>query len=159
MIATTLLAMLAMAGPQGDDRLTTVRAFVFTATSASGQPTPEELGRLDAVREVRGALEKKKGISVVTDRASANLFIEVVGREQREEPQGPFGGKSFTRMGDTIIRLHLKSGNEELDVKGMGQGTWGRAAKDAADRILKWIARREPARSKTTTDWTAACAH
>lgn len=148
MIATMLLAMLAVTGMQGADRLTTVRAFVFTATSASGQHTPEEKGRLDAVRDVREALEKKKGISLVDDRASANLLIEVVGREQREEPQGGFGGKSVTRMGDTIIRLHLKSGDEESDLKGMGQGTWGRAARDAADRIVKWIARREPARSK-----------
>jgi hypothetical protein len=148
MIATMLLAMLATAGVQGADKLTTVRAFVFTATSASGQPTAEEQGRLDAVRDVREALEKKKGISLVNDRASANLFIEVVGREQREEPPGGFGGKSITRMGDTIIRLHLKSGDEQSDLKGMGQGTWGRAAKDAADRIVKWIARREPARSK-----------
>ena len=149
MIAMMLLATLAMPDLQGTDKLTTVRAFVFTATSASGQHTPEEQGRLDAVRDVRQALEKKKGISLVDDRASANLFIEVVGREQREEPQGGFGGKSITRMGDTIIRLHLKSGDEQSDLKGMGQGTWGRAAKDAADRIVKWIARREPARSKT----------
>ena len=149
MIATVLMAtILAMAGLQGDDKLTTVRAFVFTETSASGQPTPEEQGRLDAVRDMREALEKKKGISLVTDRASANLFVEVVGREQREEPQGGFGGKTVTRMGATIIRLHLKSGDAESDLKGMGQGTWGRAAKDAADRIVKWIARREPARSK-----------
>ena len=52
-------------------------------------------------------------------------------------------------MGDTIIRLRLKSGDEESDLKGMGQGTWGRAAKDAADRIVKWIARREPPRSSS----------
>lgn len=148
MVTTMLLAMLATVGFQGADRLTSVRAFVFTATSASGQPTPEEQGRLDAVRDMREALEKKKGISLVTDRASANLLVEVVGREQREEPQGGFGGRSITRMGNTIIRLHLKSGDAESDVKGMGQGTWGRAARDAADRIVKWIARREPARSK-----------
>lgn len=148
MITPILLAMLAAAGFQGADKLTTVRAFVFTETSASRQPTPEEQGRLDAVRDMREALEKKKGISLVADRASATLLVEVVGREQREEPQGAFGGKSVTRMGDTIIRLHLKSGDAESEVKGMGQGTWGRAARDAADRIVKWIARREPARSK-----------
>lgn len=158
MIVTMLLAMLAMAEAQGADKLTSVRAFVFTATSASGQATPEEQGRLDAVRDVREALAKKKGISIVADRASANLLVEVVGREQREEPQGGFGGKAITRMGGTIIRLHLKSGDAESDVKGMGQGTWGRAAKDAADRILKWIARREPARSKTPEDWNMTCA-
>jgi dihydroorotate dehydrogenase len=130
------------------DKQTSVRAFVFTETGASGEHSAEEQGRLDAVRDVRDALEKKKGITLVNSRADANLLIEVVSREQREEPTGGFGGKTITRMGDTIIRLHLRSGDEESDLKGMGQGTWGRAAKDAADRIVKWIARREPARKK-----------
>ena len=145
MVAAMLLAMFATMGLQGADKVTTVRAFVFTATGASGEHTAEEQGRLDAVRDVRDALEKKKGITLVNSRADANLLIEVLSREQREEPDAaPFGGKSVTRMGDTIIRLHLKSGDEESDLKGIGQGTWGRAAKDAADRIVKWIARREP---------------
>ena len=148
MVAAMILAVLATVGLQGTDKQTTVRAFVFTATGASGEHTPEEQGRLDAVRDVRDALEKKKGITLVNNRADANLVIEVLSREQREEPGGGFGGKTITRMGDTIIRLHLKSGEEESDLKGMGQGTWGRAAKDAADRIVKWIARREPTRKK-----------
>jgi hypothetical protein len=145
MVLTMLLAMFA-AGLQGADKVTTVRAFVYTATGASGEHTAEERGRLDAVRDLRDALGRKKGITLVDSRADANLFIEVLGREQREEGGGPFGGKAITRMGDTIIRLHVKSGDEESDLKGLGQGTWGRAAKDAADRILKWIARREPPR-------------
>lgn len=148
MFAAMLLAVLATAGLQGADKETSVRAFVFTETGASGQPTEEEQGRLAAVRDMRDALEKKKVITLVNSRADANLLIEVVSREQGEEPGGGFGGKQITRMGDTIIRLHLKSGDEESDLKGMGQGTWGRAAKDAADRIVKWIARREPPRKK-----------
>jgi len=149
MVVAMLLAIWAAAGLQGTDRGTTVRAFVYTATGASGEHTPEEQGRLDAVRDMREALEKKKGITLVNTREDANLLIEVVGREQREDPGGgPFGGKAVTRMGDTIIRLHLKSGDQESDLKGLGQGTWGRAAKDAADRIVKWIARREPPRKK-----------
>jgi hypothetical protein len=148
MIAAMFFAIVATVGLQGTDTETTVRAFVFTATGASGEHTPEEQGRLDAVRDVRDALGKKKGITLVNSRADANLFIEVLSREQREDPAGGFGGKTITRMGDTIIRLHLKSGDEESDLKGMGQGTWGRAAKDAADRIVKWIARREPPRKK-----------
>jgi len=143
MVAAMLLAMFAVGGLQGTDNETTVRAFVFTATGASGEHTPEEQGRLDAVRDVRDALGKKKGITLVNSRADANLFIEVLSREQREEPGGGFGGKSITRMGDTIIRLKVKSGDDESEFKGMGQGTWGRAAKDAADRVLKWIARLE----------------
>ena len=148
MVVALFLAMFAAAGLQGADKATTVRAYVFTATGASGQHTPEEQGRLDAVKDVREALEKKKGITLVNTREDANLSIEVLSREAREDPgaAGPFGGKQVTRMGDTIIRLHLKSGDEESDLKGIGQGTWGRAAKDAADRIVKWIARREPPR-------------
>ena len=149
MVVAMLLAVFAGTGLPGTDKETTVRAFIYTATGASGEHTPEEQGRLDAVRELREALEKKKGITLVNTREDANLTIEVLGREQREDPGGgPFGGKAVTRMGDTIIRLHLKSGDEESDLKGLGQGTWGRAAKDAADRIVKWIARREPPRKK-----------
>lgn len=146
MVVAMLVAMVAAVGLQGPDRMTTVRAFVYTATGASGQHTPEEQGRLDAVRDMRDALQRKKGITLVNSRQDANLLIEVVSREQREERGGPFGGKAVTRMGDTIIRLHLTSGDEESDLKGIGQGTWGRAAKDAADRVVKWIARREPPR-------------
>lgn len=148
MVMTMLLAFVAAVGLQGSDKMTTVRAFVYTATGASGQHTPEEQGRLDAVHDMREALGKKKGITLVTSRQDANLFIEVVSREERLDPgaSGPFGGKAVTRMGDTIIRLHVKSGDHESDLKGIGQGTWGRAAKDAADRVVKWIARREPPR-------------
>ena len=143
---TSVLSLLVMAAPQGADKLTSVRAYVFTETSASGQPSIEEQGRLDAVKEMRAALSKKKGISLVDSRADATLLVEVVGREQRDDAAGGFGGKQITPMGDTIIRLHVTSGKDEADLKGMGQGTWGRAAKDAAARVLKWVARREPPR-------------
>jgi hypothetical protein len=145
-ILPLLVSLLVTAAPQGSDKLTTVRAYVFTDISSSGQSSPEQEGRMDAVREIKDALRKKKGISLVDNRADATLFIEITGREQNEDVQGPFGGKAITSLGDTIIRLHISSDGQESDLKGMGQGTWGRAAKDAADRILKWIARREPAK-------------
>jgi hypothetical protein len=141
-----ILSLLLAPASQGADKLTTVRAYVFTDTAASGQPDEDEKGRLDAVRELKDALRKKKGISIVDDRAEATLLIEVTGREQKEDVQGPFGGKAITSLGDTIIRFHVSSGGHESDLKGMGQGTFGRAAKDAADRILLWISRREPPR-------------
>jgi hypothetical protein len=142
-----VLSFFVATGLQGHDTRTSVRAYVFTATSAGGQRTPDEQGRLDAVKELRDALAKKKGISLVDRRDDANLLIEVTAREQKEDVQGPFGGKAITPLGDTIIRFHISSAGQESDLKGMGQGTWGRAAKDAADRILKWIARREPPRN------------
>lgn len=144
-IFSVLLCALAVLQGRADP--TTVRVYVYTVTSSSTTPTAEEQGRLDAVRDMRDALHRKKGITVVEDRSEATVQMEVLGREQREDPGGGgFGGKTVTRMGDTIIRLRVKSGDEESDLKGMGQGTWGRAAKDAADRFTKWIARREPKR-------------
>ena len=146
MILPLVLWLVTATGFQDHDKLTTVRAYVFTATAAGGERSDDEKGRLDAVRELKDALEKKKGISLVNDRAEATLVVEVTGREQKDDVQGPFGGKAITPLGDTIIRFRVSSGGQESDLKGMGQGTWGRAAKDAADRILKWIARREPPR-------------
>ena len=131
---------------QGGDKLTTVRAYVFTDQAASGTPSADEQGRLEAVRQLKTELSKKKGISLVDRREEANLVIEVTGREQHDESDGPFGGKKLTPLGDSIIRFHIASEGQESDLKGMGQGTSSHAAKDAADRILKWIARREPAR-------------
>lgn len=154
MTLTTVLLLASVLGPQGDDRSTTVRVYVFTATAAAaadGHRAPDEQGRVEAVRDMKDALRGKKGIALVDNRDAANVFMEVVGREQREGPDGGFGGKSVTRMGDTIIRLRVSSGDNESDLKGIGQGTWGRAAKDAADRFMKWIARREPHISKSIT--------
>ena len=147
MIAVGALLLL-LATLQSPDRSpTSVRVFVFTETAAAAAKTPEETERLEAVADMREALKRKKGITIVDDRAQANVLMEVTGRERREEPPGALGGKSITRLGDTIIRLRVKSGAEETELKGMGLGTWGRAATDAAERFLKWIARREPKRS------------
>ena len=129
-----------------DSTPTSVRVYVFTNTASSGEVGEDEKGRLAAVTDMREALGHKKGITVVDTREQSNVQMEVLGREQGEEPSGSFGGKSITRMGDTIIRLRVRSGEDESDLKGMGQGTWARAAKDAADRFMKWIARREPKR-------------
>lgn len=121
-----------------------VRVYVYTATSASGQHTDEEKGRLEAVGEVRDALRRKKGLTIVEDRPRAQVEVEITSREQREPPQGGFGGKMLTGLGDFIIRVNVSAGGERSELKGLGQGNWGRAAKDAADRILKWLARHEP---------------
>jgi len=146
-VLSVLSVLLVAATLQSPDRSpTSVRVFVFTATDMGVERSADEKDRLAAVADMREALEHKKGITVVSTRDESNVQMEVMGREQREEPTGSFGGKSITRMGDTIIRLRVKSGDDESELKGMGQGTWSRAAKDGADRFMKWIARREPKR-------------
>ncbi|HVD92648.1 MAG TPA: hypothetical protein VNC21_10215 [Vicinamibacterales bacterium] len=148
-----LIALAALHPTVWPDGRESVRVYVYTSPSASGEHTDEEKGRLDAVEELRGALKKKKGLAIVNDRSQADVIVEVVEREQREAPVGGFGGKTVTAMGDTIIRVHVTAGEEQADLKGIGQGTWGRAAKDAAERITKWIARREAKKVGQSGKW------
>jgi hypothetical protein len=122
-----------------------VTVYVFAA-EVPGAPKEENAAREEAVSDMRDALRKKSGLEVVDTRAGADVLVEVVGREEREGAEGGFGGAAITKMGQMIIRLHVTTGapdNEEVELKGTGQGTWSRAAKDAADRVLKWIARQE----------------
>ena len=122
-----------------------VTVYVFAA-DVPGAPKEENAAREEAVSDMRDALRKKAGLEIVDTRAGADVLVEVVGREEREGSEGGFGGAALTKMGQMIIRLHVTSGppgNEEVELKGTGQGTWNRAAKDAADRVLKWIARVE----------------
>src|SRR5215510_1352710 len=127
------------------DKNLSVPIYVFASEVPAGEPDAQQTNadRAEAVRDMREALRHKAGLAIVDDRASADVLVEVVDREARESPDGGFGGVSVTNLGDKIIRLHVVSGDEDVDIKGIGQGTWGRAAKDGADRVLKWIARLE----------------
>jgi 3-oxoacyl-ACP reductase-like protein len=146
MIASVWL-LVATLGLTLADTPAAVRVHVFTATSASGEHTDEEKGRIAAVADIRDALRKKKGLTLVDDAAQAQVRVEVTSREALEPPSGGFGGKQITSLGDFIIRVTVSAGENQAELKGTGQGSWGRAAKDAAERILKWIARHEPAKS------------
>jgi hypothetical protein len=118
------------------------RVFVFTSKSQAPPPaTEDEQGRLDSVHDVREALARKAGLVMVSSATEADVLVEVVEREKRDAPIGGFGGTAVTPQGEVILRLHLKWGEHETDIKGVAPGYWGRAAKDAADRAMKWIAR------------------
>lgn len=117
------------------------RVFVFTAEPKGAVPTDEEQGRLDSVRDVREAFEKKAGFVLVPTAAEAQVLVEVTGREEREAPVGGFGGTVLTKPIEAILRLHIKIGGQATDVKGSAKGYWSRAAKDAVDRAVSWIAR------------------
>jgi hypothetical protein len=127
------------------------RVFVFTTEPRDvTAPTEDEQGRLDSVKDVREALGHKAGLAMVPSADDANVLVEVVQREKRDAGSGGFGGTSVTPQGEVLIRLHLKFGEHEADLKGVAPGYWSRAAKDAADRAFKWIVRIDnmPTKSK-----------
>jgi hypothetical protein len=119
-----------------------VRIYVFATEVQGGSPPGDALqGRLAAVRELREALRRKSGLSVVDDRAQADVTVEVTDREQQNAGEGGFGGVKLTPFVNTIIRVRVAFGEHHGELKGMGPGTGSRAAKDAADGLLKWIER------------------
>ena len=145
LIASLCAPVFAAADAAAGQKKPSVTVYVFAAT-VPGAAKEEDAGREEAVTDMREALRKKAGLEIVDSRNGADVLVEVLGREEREGAEGGFGGAAITKMGQTLIRLHVTSGplgNEEVELKGIGQGTWGRAAKDGADRVLKWIARLE----------------
>jgi len=149
MTVAVMLAICALLGGQAQTYgKESVRLYVFTAEAAPGSSPDETVkGRLAAVRELRDALRHKAGLSVVDDRAHADVVVEVIGREQQDAGEGGFGGVKLGAIVTTTIRLVVTSGEHQTEMKGMGSGSGSRAAKDAADRLLKWIVRNRLDRS------------
>ena len=73
------------------------------------------------------------------------MRVEVVDREERDPSQGGFGGTSMTKFRQTIVRLRIESGAARSELKGIGQSSWKAAAKDAAERVSKWLESHPPA--------------
>ena len=122
-----------------------VTVFI-TATENTGGPTAYQHDLKEATRELRDAVKKKKGLRVVDTADGADVRVEVTNCERRDAGEGGFGGLKVTPLSETIIRFHVKAGDAESDLKGVGEAYWSRAAKDGAERLLKWIARHEPKR-------------
>lgn len=117
-----------------------------TAGHPGETPSDTTEGLNDAARELRDAIAKKKGLRIVDQERDADVIVEVTDREQRDAGDGGFGGLKVTPLGETIIRFKVKWGDAETEMKGVGEAYWSRAAKDGAERLLKWVARHEPKR-------------
>lgn len=154
MPATVVVALCAvlLAGQAGTYGRESVRIYVLASESAPGDANPDQgrQGRLAAVRDLRDAIRRKAGLRVVDDRGQADVIVEVTDREQQDAGEGGFGGVKLTPLVTTTIRLHVTSGDLSTDMKGVGPGTGSRAAKDAADRLLKWIVRNHVDRRSST---------
>ena len=108
-----------------------VRIFVFTAQAAeSTSPDEAQQARLSAVKELKDQLRHKAGLSIVDDRAQADVVIEVIELEQRDAGDGGFGGVKLTPLVNSILRLHLTAGRIRQTSKG-----WAREAAVARPRM------------------------
>jgi hypothetical protein len=141
-VAAIALCAVLSGGQASTNGKESVRIYVFASDTAAASTAPDEARQATsaAVRDLRDAIRHKAGLSVVDERAEADVIVEVTGREQ-DASDGGFGGIKLTPLVTTTIRLHVTSGDHATDLKGTGPGTGSRAAKDAADRLLSWIVR------------------
>ena len=136
------------AGVHAADRRPTVRVYVTTGQPTSGNEAATAAGLEDSTADVRDALARRKGIAIAKTADEAQVRVEVVDREERDSAQGGFGGTSVTKFRQTIVRLRIESGADKSELKGIGQSSWKAAAKDAAERVSKWLESHPPAGEK-----------
>ena len=125
-LAALLLSTLAVAASEADQR-PVIRVHVIAGPAASGNAAATVDGLEDSTAD------------------DAQVRVEVVDREERDPAQGGFGGTSITKFRQTIVRLRIESGSAKSDLKGIGQSSWKAAAKDAAERVSKWLESHPPA--------------
>jgi len=144
-VAVALLVgtMPAAAGPA--QKRPAVRVYVTTGQPTSGNDAATPAGLEESTTHIREALAKRKGLTIVRTAEEAQVRVEVVDREERDPAQGGFGGTSITKFRQTIVRLRVESGEAKAEVKGIGQSSWKAAAKDAAERVSKWLDSHPPA--------------
>jgi hypothetical protein len=127
-----------------------IRIYVVAGEPTSGNEAATRAGLDDATGDVRDALAHRKGLTIVEDAEQAQVRVEVVDREERDSAQGGFGGTSVTKFRQTIVRLRIESGPDKGELKGIGQSSWKAAAKDAAERVSKWLESHPPAGPNTS---------
>jgi hypothetical protein len=161
-LAILTLASSVWPPPASEKRPAAVRVFVFTAPDAAGHADDPDRADTsvqaleDSARDLREALKHKREFVVVDAAEQAQLRVEIVNREERDAGSGGFGGQHITPLRGTIVRLRVDNGDVNGELKGTGQSSWKDAAKDAADRLTKWIKshppRGAPEDQQSTTD-------
>jgi hypothetical protein len=115
-----------------------VRIYVWTTRSEAATPPEEEQGLLDSVRDLSTALSRSQ-FTLVSSADEAQVTVEVFDREERDSAQGGFGGATLTKFRETIVRVRVKAGDDESELKGIGRPSWNAAAKDVADQLSRWV--------------------
>lgn len=148
MLAVLLFTAITASGAPAGPKPPAHRVYVVAAESPGSASSDDLKDCDDAVQDLRDALGKKKGVTIVDDSASADIKLEIVKCETRDLGGGGFGGKTITPFDQKMIHIHAVSSADQADFRGEAPGYWNRAAKDAADRIEKWIQRQPKAKER-----------
>ena len=132
-----------------------VRVYVFTATDPGGFVDADAKQRSDSVEDLKRDLSKDSAIQIISDQATADVTLEVLGRGHEEtgsttSTQDYYG--QWHTYPDTVrvVRVGLKAGAyttlfegtssfAQRGLVGVSQGLWRVAASGAAKGIENWI--------------------
>ncbi|MEO7275474.1 MAG: hypothetical protein ABIX28_02380, partial [Vicinamibacterales bacterium] len=106
-LAALLAGTVAIAAREADKR-PAIRVHVVTGQPTSGNAAATASGLEDSATDLREALAKRKGLTIVHTADEAQVRVEVVDREERDPSQGGFGGTSLTKFRQTIVRLRIE---------------------------------------------------
>jgi hypothetical protein len=148
--ASVVLTMVLMASSllfAQKDKTGPFRVYVFTAEAK--YVDAESKARVDSVKDVRRHLEnKKKTVVLVEDRKSADMTLEVLGRDL--VPTGDMTTTWDPGLGDTkttqnvagTLWVKMTVGDYSTKVVGRGGaflGAWSVAADDISAKVDRWI--------------------
>jgi hypothetical protein len=149
-LTTAALALLVGVGAQSA-WAQDVRIYVFIKADPSGFVDADSKDRQDTLTDLRKALSKKKGLSVVDDPKAAGVSVEILGRGFEET--GGLNVRSPLELGPDLkpnremtIRSRLLVGDYETPIVAQNSpgalfqsGRWQDLAGKLANQIEKWV--------------------
>jgi hypothetical protein len=147
LIVLTMVLMAASPLLAQKDSTRPFRVYVFTAEAKFIDA--DSKARADSVKDVRRHLEnKKKTVTLVEDRKSADMTLEVLGRDL--VPTGDMTTAWDPVLGDTkttqnvagTLWVKMTVGDYSTKVVGRGGafvGAWSVAADDVSAKVDRWI--------------------
>lgn len=114
-----------------------IRLYLFTAPSEFVDQ--EFKNRRDATEDIRRQLQGKSDIQLVEPPAAADVTVEVL-RRSREDDDRPSDQKNPSTL--MLIKLRLSAGTYSTELTGDSKPSFTQrrsAARDAGNRVLKWV--------------------
>jgi len=121
-----------------------VNVFLFTENEAGGFIDADAQERGDALNAMREQIQKKAKdrVAVVGTREEADVTVQVLSRTRLDSGQEDMRSSRWPYVGE-VVRAKLSAGDYSTEIVGQNDGrvlhTWRTAARNAADRVDRWI--------------------
>jgi len=142
-ISVVVLSMLSLIWPESVAAQGPVRVYVTSADEGSGFTSK---GTDDSLLDLTKALSKKRRLSIVNDRADADVVVRVESRDSHSEMGGVYSYKDSkgktqvysTTKTERVVYATLEVEEYRHQMHGEG-ATWTSASEKVAGQVDKWV--------------------